>query len=101
MSYLWGISTKNGTWLCPPEQSVSIKFVTFISGNNGVVSDFTFEARLDDKPISQGRAKTKKDAKTYAAWYALEDLEKQSAAFKAEISRIKQGIPSVKKQMRV
>lgn len=65
-----------------------------------MVSDFTFEARLDDKPVAQGRAKTKKDAKTYAAWFALEALEKESSVYKQEINRIKQGIPSVKKQMR-
>lgn len=65
-----------------------------------MVSDFTFEARLDDKPIAQGRAKTKKDAKTYAAHYALEVLEKESAVYKQELARIKKGVPSVKKQMR-
>jgi len=85
---------------CNPKKTPSIKLVSQNTRSSGMVSDFTFESRLDDKPIAQGRAKTKKDAKTYAAWFALEALEKESSVYKQEISRIKQGIPSVKKQMR-
>jgi len=87
---------------CSPKKTPSIKLVNQNSSNrnSSSQSDFTFEARLDDVPIAQGRAKTKKDAKTYAAWFALQALEKESAVYKQEIQRIKKGIPSVKKQMR-
>merc|ERR1719242_300288 len=85
---------------CTPKKIPSINLVSQNTRGGGMVSDFTFEARLDDKPIAQGRAKTKKDAKTYAAWYALESLERETESNKLEIKRIKQGIPSVKKQMR-
>jgi len=85
---------------CNPKRIPSVKLVSQNTRPSGMVSDFTFEARLDDKPIAQGRAKTKKDAKTYAAHYALEHLENESAVYKQELARIKKGVPSVKKQMR-
>jgi len=87
---------------CKPKKIVTFKLVDEqfrARCKNGVKTAFTFECRLDDEPVSKGTATTKKVAKSYAAFYAIETLSKQSEANKLEFERIHACIPQAKKRI--
>jgi len=86
---------------CAPKKIVTFKLVEEeirARPTNGVRTAFTFECRLDDEPVGKGTAQTKRVAKTYAAQFGLENLSKKNVRYKAEIERIRSGLPSVKKR---
>jgi len=87
---------------CKPKKIVTFKLVDEqfrARCKNGVKTAFTFECRLDDEPVSKGTATTKRVAKSYAAFYAIETLSKQSEANKLEFERIRACIPQAKKKI--
>lgn len=86
---------------CKPKKIVTFKLVDEqfrTRSKNGIKTAFTYECRLDDEPVSKGTATTKRVAKSYAAFYAVETLSKQSEANKTEFERIHAGIPTAKKR---